>query len=251
MTNICMYGAAGHMGRVIANLVAADDRYRITAGVDPASWEAAFPVYRSLDEVKEPFDVIVDFSSVNALSDILDYCARTKTPVVLCTTGYSAEQIASIEEASKNSPIFRSANMSVGINLLSAVLREFSDRLYRYYDVEMIEEHHNRKLDAPSGTAVMLAEVIQKAIAQETKITLGRSGMKKRDANEIGIQAIRGGNIVGNHKVIFAGEGEVLEFGHRAISRDVFGVGALEAAAFMKGKAAGHYTMDDMLQLHS
>lgn len=246
MIKVLLNGASGKMGGVVTSLAESKD-VEIVAGVDSKSSAKAYPVYASLDEVKEDFDVLIDFSRADSLSSILAFLNKCLKPAVLCTTGYTEEQIQSIRDASGHVPIFRSANMSLGVNILSRILKDYSKVLYENYDIEIIEKHHNEKLDSPSGTAILLADAIRGAIGSETHVVCGREGMRKREKSEIGIHAVRGGSIVGDHEVIFAGTGEVIEINHKAISKDVFAAGALEAAKFMIGKAPGYYDMDDML----
>lgn len=246
MIKVLLNGASGKMGGVVSAL-AESRNVEIVAGVDSKTSAKTYPVYASLSEVREDFDVLIDFSRADSLSPILEFLTRTMKPAVLCTTGYSEAQILSIRETSKLVPIFRSANMSLGVNILSRILKDYSKVLYENYDIEIIEKHHNEKLDSPSGTAILLADVIRKAIDTETHVVCGREGMRKREKSEIGVHAVRGGSIVGDHEVIFAGTGEVIEINHKAISKDVFAAGALEASKFMMGKAPGYYDMDDML----
>lgn len=246
MIKVLLNGASGKMGGVVTAL-AESRNVVIVAGVDSKTAAKSYPVYGSLNEVREDFDVLIDFSRADSLTSILEFISRAAKPAVLCTTGYSEAQIMSIRETSKSVPIFRSANMSLGVNILSRILRDYSKVLYENYDIEIIEKHHNEKLDAPSGTAILLADVIRKAIEDETQVVYGREGLRKRERNEIGVHAVRGGSIVGDHEVIFAGTGEVIEITHKAISKDVFAAGALEASKFMIGKGPGYYDMDDML----
>lgn len=246
MIKVLLNGASGKMGGVVTSL-AQSRNVEIVAGVDSKATAKSYPVYGSLNEVKEDFDVLIDFSRADSLTSILEFISKAAKPAVLCTTGYSEAQILSIRETSKHVPIFRSANMSLGVNILSRILKDYSKVLYENYDIEIIEKHHNEKLDAPSGTAILLADVIRKAIEDETHVVCGREGLRKRERNEIGVHAVRGGSIVGDHEVIFAGTGEVIEITHKAISKDVFAAGALEASKFMIGKGPGYYDMDDML----
>jgi 4-hydroxy-tetrahydrodipicolinate reductase len=191
--------------------------------------------------------VLLDFSRADSLYPILDFIKSKDKAAVLCTTGYSSEQVERINEASKTSPIFRSGNMSLGINILTRILKDYTKILYENYDIEIVEKHHNEKIDAPSGTALMLSDAIQGTLDAETNLVFGREGMKKREKTDIGMHSIRGGSIVGDHEVIFAGTGEVIELTHKAISRDVFAAGALEATKYMTGRGPGLYNMDSML----
>ena len=249
MVNVIMHGCNGKMGRVITNLVSQDNDIEIVAGVDAYTGiDNEYPVFTSIKECTVKADVIIDFAVTSAIDNLLDYSVSTKTPVVICTTGLSAEQLEKVNEASKKVAVLRSANMSLGINLINSLLRKISPLLYPNYDIEIIEKHHNQKVDSPSGTALLLADTIKESIADATYYVHGRNGQKKREKAEIGIHAVRGGSIVGDHEVIFAGSGEVIELSHKAISREVFAVGALKACTFMANVTeAGLYNMDDVL----
>jgi 4-hydroxy-tetrahydrodipicolinate reductase len=246
MVKVLLNGASGKMGGVISGL-AASKGVHIVAGVDAKKSTREYPVYPSLWDVKEDFDVLLDFSRADSLYPILDFIKAKGKGAVLCTTGYTKEQVEKINEASKASPIFRSGNMSLGINILTRILKDYTKILYENYDIEIVEKHHNEKIDAPSGTALMLSDAIQETLDAETNLVFGREGMKKREKTDIGMHSIRGGSIVGDHEVIFAGTGEVIELTHKAISRDVFAAGALEATKYMTGKGPGLYNMDSML----
>lgn len=248
MINIIIVGANGKMGNTIRKLASVRDDLNIAAGVDKNSEGNGFAIYESILQVKEDFDVVLDFSRPSSLPSLLKFCTDRNKPLILCTTGYSAEELEQIEEASKTIPIFKSANMSIGINVVNNVLKNISKFLYKEFDIEIIEKHHNQKADAPSGTAILLADTIKDSIGEDLNYTNGREGNCKRTKNEIGIHAIRGGNIVGEHTVIFAGNSETIEIKHSAMSRDVFAVGALLACQFMKGKGKGYYSMDDILK---
>lgn len=248
MTNIIIVGANGKMGNTIRKLAAQRDDFNIAAGVDKNLDGNGLSIYESIFQVKEDFDVILDFSRPSSLPSLLKFCIDKNKPLILCTTGYSKEELAQIEEASKIIPVFKSANMSIGINVINNVLKNISKFLYKEFDIEIIEKHHNQKADAPSGTAVLLADTINDSIAEDLIFTYGREGNSKRSKNEIGIHAVRGGNIVGEHTVIFAGDSETIEIKHSAMSRDVFGVGALLACQFMKGREKGYYSMDDIIK---
>ena len=239
MTRIIMNGANGHMGQVITAIVAGDEDCEIVAGIDPfTERKNSYPVFASFDQCDISADVIIDFSNPKAIDSLLDYAVDKQTPVVLCTTGLS-EKVA----------ILRSANMSLGINtlfeLLDKATRVFADA---GFDVEIVEAHHNQKLDAPSGTAIALADAVNDAAdGRYTYIYDRHDRREKRDAKEIGISSIRGGNIVGEHEVIFAGQDEVITFKHQATSKAVFARGAVEAAKFLKGKEAGMYDMREVI----
>lgn len=262
MIRIILHGAYGRMGRMITDIVSRDENTMITAGVDAlvsAAPETAagiltsYPVYATLDEVTEEADVVIDFSNAAAADGLIAWCRKNKMPVVLCTTGLTAEQTAALQDAAKDIPVLKSANMSIGINLLLGVLRQIAPTLAEAgFDIEVMEKHHNQKLDAPSGTALALADAINDGLeaAEEDRYeyVYDRSGRRmKRPKKEIGISAIRGGTIVGDHDVIFAGEDEVITLTHRAYSRAVFAKGAVTAAKFLAGKEPGFYGMEDAL----
>jgi 4-hydroxy-tetrahydrodipicolinate reductase len=247
MIKILLSGCNGKMGNVICSLVSDFPELEIVAGIDKNTDYDKFPVYCAPKNCETNADVIVDFSRPDSLDGLLELARINKTPIIFCTTGYSKEQLEKIIEASAEIPVFRSANMSIGINVVNNILKNISAFLYDNYDIEIIEKHHNQKVDAPSGTALLLANTIKEAIPEETVYTYGREGLSKRVHREIGIHAVRGGNIVGDHEVIFAGQGEVIEIKHSAISREVFGVGALKACEFMYGKEPGFYNMDDVI----
>lgn len=249
MKRIILCGCFGKMGRVITSLTADRSDCKIVAGVDLNSNTADFPVYTKLDEVQESADVIIDFSRPELLTDILGYAAEHPgVSCVLCTTGYSAEQVEVLNAASKTLPIFYSRNMSLGINLLVELSKKAAKVLGSEFDIEIIEKHHNQKVDAPSGTALMLADAISDVRDIESAYTYDRHAQrKKRDTAEIGIHAIRGGTIVGEHEVIFAGNHEVITLSHSAQSKELFAVGAVNAALFMCGKSAGLYDMSNLI----
>lgn len=250
MIKAILHGACGRMGRMISDIVSRDDAIEIVAGVDAfGSKYTQFPVYASLDECKEEADVIIDFSTASAMSGLFAYSAARGIPVVVCTTGLSEEQTAAMKETSSRVAVLKSANMSLGINLLQTLLAEAAPKLAAAgFDIEVVEKHHNQKIDAPSGTALALADSINDAMDGAYTYVYDRSARRqKRPEKEIGISAVRGGTIVGDHDVIFAGEDEVITFSHRAYSRAVFGKGAVEAAKFLAGKQPGFYTMHDVL----
>lgn len=248
MTKIILSGCNGKMGKVISGLVNNFPDLTVVAGVDKNTESSNYPVFSSIGECTIEADVILDFSRPDALDSLLKYAKEKNIGIVLCTTGFTDEQLTQITEASKEIPVFRSANMSIGINVVNKVLRNISALLYSNFDIEIIEKHHNQKVDAPSGTALLLANTIKNSIPEETEFVYGREGIAKRTHKEIGIHAIRGGSIVGDHDVIFAGQGEVIEISHKAISREVFAVGALKACQFMYGKGKGFYSMDDVVK---
>lgn len=250
MTRILLTGCNGRMGKVITNLAAEDGGIEIAAGIDVAGEACgAYPVYGSFDEVKEEADVIVDFSSPKAYDAMMDYAVSHRIPVVVCTTGLSEAQVGRLEEDSKKIAVLRSANMSLGVNLLLKLVREAAAKLApEGFDIEIVERHHNQKKDAPSGTALALADSIREGLGEDYEYTFDRSQrLEKRREKEIGISAVRGGNIPGTHEVIFAGPDELVEFHHIAYSRSIFGKGALAAAKFLAGKSAKMYSMADVI----
>lgn len=250
MTNVIMYGCNGKMGQVISNLAAADEEIQIVAGIDLSHHiRNEYPVFKSLEECDVEADVIIDFCSAKAEDALIDYCEKRKTPVVVCTTGLSEEQIGRIETLSKTCAVLRSANMSLGVNMLLKLLKDAARVLAPAgFDIEIVERHHNQKVDAPSGTALAMADSINEALDKAYAYKYDRSQeRKKRDKYEIGISAVRGGNIVGDHDVIFAGTDEVIEFKHTAYSKAVFAKGAVQAAKFLAGKPAGMYDMSDVI----
>lgn len=251
MIKVLINGCNGRMGQVITGLVKEDIQLEIAAGVDTyLEIQNPYPVFSSISECNAEADVVIDFSTAAALESVLDYCVEKQVPAVLCSTGYSEEQLQKIAEASKKVAILKSANMSMGINLLLKLLKDAAKVLAPAgYDMELVEKHHNQKLDAPSGTALALADSMNDALGGEYHYVYDRSQVRqKRENKEIGISAVRGGTIVGEHEVIFAGVDEVIEFKHTAFSRSVFGKGAVEAAKFLAGKPAGMYDMGDVIQ---
>jgi len=251
MVKMIMHGCNGRMGHVIVDLCKEDQDIQVVAGVD-AFGESSydFPVFKSLSECNVDADVIVDFSNASAVNGLLDFCTEKGIPVVLCSTGLSAEQLDKVKEASTKVAVLKSANMSVGVNALIKVLKEVSPLFAAAgFDIEIVEKHHNQKLDAPSGTAIALADSINESLNNEYEYVNDRSTRReKRPVKEIGISAVRGGTIVGDHDVIFAGLDEVVTLSHRAYSRAIFGKGAIQAAKFLAGKSAGMYDMSDVLQ---
>ncbi|KGM97287.1 dihydrodipicolinate reductase [Clostridium novyi A str. 4552] len=249
MTKIILSGCSGKMGKMISQSVSNFEKLSIVAGIDKFKDESLkYPIFENISECNITADVVLDFSRPDTLDSLLSHCKAKNLPLVLCTTGYSKEQLDIINESSKAIPIFHSANMSIGINVINNILKDISAMLYENYDIEIIEKHHNQKVDAPSGTALLLGNTIKDSIKEETVFNKGRNGIKKREKNEIGIHAIRGGSIVGEHEVIFAGAGEIIELKHTALSREVFAIGALKACEYMPGKDSGLYTMDDVIK---
>lgn len=251
MIKILMHGCNGKMGRMITDLVKNDGSVEIAAGVDKyTAVPNDYPVFETITACDVDTDVVIDFSNAGAVDELLDYCTEKKLPVVLCTTGLSEEQLKKVEESSGKTAILKSANMSMGINLLLKLLKDAAKVLAPAgYDIELVEKHHNQKLDAPSGTALALADSINEALDNEYSYVYDRSQVRqKRDAKEIGISAVRAGTIVGEHEVLFAGTDEVIEFKHTAYSRSVFAKGAVEAAKFLAAKETGMYDMGDVIQ---
>lgn len=252
MIKMMMHGCNGKMGRMITEIVKGDGNAVIAAGVDTYTGvQNDYPVFESIDKCDVDVDVVIDFSTAGAVDGLLAYCVEKKLPVVLCTTGLSEEQQTKVAEASKSIAVLKSANMSLGINLLLKLLKDAAKVLAPSgYDVELVERHHNHKLDAPSGTALALADSVNEALGNEYHYVYDRSQVRrKREEKEIGISAVRGGTIVGEHEVIFAGTDEVIEFKHTAYSRGVFAKGAVEAGKFLAGKEAGMYDMGDVIGL--
>ncbi len=249
MTRIILNGCNGRMGKVVTGLVEKDPDCQIVAGVDVTGGQASYPIYGSVSDCKEEADVMIDFSLASGVDGVLQYAVDRGIPLVLCTTGLTAEQNEKVRQASEKVAILKSANMSVGINLLIKVLSQVSPILAEAgFDIEIVEKHHNQKKDAPSGTAIALADAINGALDEEYSYVYGRSDrMEARPRKEIGVSAVRGGTIPGDHEVIFAGEDEVISFSHRAYSRAIFGKGALSAAKYLKGKGPGFYGMADVL----
>lgn len=250
MVKMIMHGCNGAMGQVISKIVENDENIAITAGIDVNDTvQNSYPVFPSLEACTEEADVIVDFASAKAADTLLAYCSKKKIPVVVCTTGLSEEQVRLVEETSRQVAVLRSANMSLGINLLLKLVKEAAQVLAAAdFDIEILEKHHNKKVDAPSGTALALADSINEAMDSIYHYQYDRSQKReKRQKDEIGIQAVRGGSIVGEHDVIFAGQDEVITFQHTAYSKAIFGKGAVSAAKFLAGKAPGLYTMGDVI----
>ena len=250
MKKIIINGCCGRMGKVIAGCILDRNDCEVVAGADKiAEQYARFPVYADIQEVKETADVVIDFSHPSALDGLLHYCEETGTALVAATTGYTPEQIAQIKEAAKKIPVFFSFNMSLGINLLAELAKKAVNILGDQFDIEIVEKHHNQKIDAPSGTALMLADAINEERDEKYQYIYDRhSQRKKRSKTEIGMHSIRGGTIVGEHDIIFAGRDEVITLSHAAASKEVFAVGAVNAAVFMAGKAPGLYNMGDLLK---
>ncbi len=249
MINILLCGANGKMGNAVRRTVGDNDLVSIVAGFDINTAPCEFPIYDDLSKVNEKIDCIIDFSHPSLTDAILDYARNNKIPAVICTTGLSKDQISKMEFYSKDTPIFFSANMSIGVNLLIDLVCKASKVLESNFDIEIVEKHHNQKLDAPSGTALAIADAISDTVSYNPHYMYDRHSVRqKRERSEIGIHAVRGGNIVGEHTVIFAGCDEVIEVKHQATSKEVFAVGAVRAAIFMQGKNPGMYNMTDLVK---
>lgn len=250
MVKMIMHGCNGAMGQVITGLVKDMDGIEIVAGIDLSDKiQNDYPVFPSLEACTVKADVVVDFASAKAADGLLDYCKKAKLPVVLCTTGLSDEQLAKAARISETVAVLRSANMSLGVNTLLKLVQDAAKVLAGAgFDIEIVEKHHNQKVDAPSGTALALADSINEAMGNSYHYKYDRTAERvKRDSREIGIQAVRGGSIVGEHEVIFAGKDEVVTFAHTAYSKAIFAKGALEAAKFLAGKEPGMYSMADVI----
>ncbi|MCD7771336.1 MAG: 4-hydroxy-tetrahydrodipicolinate reductase [Oscillospiraceae bacterium] len=250
MVKAVISGCFGKMGKVVADVISKRDDIEAVAGIDKvAPGELSFETVTDIKNLTCKPDVIIDFSHPSALPGLLDYAKTNGTALVLATTGYSEQDIADIRSCSSQVPIFFTANMSIGINLLSALAKKAATILGDSYDIEIVEKHHNQKIDAPSGTALMLADSINEAMDERYNYIYDRhSQRKKRDKTEIGIHSIRGGTIVGEHEIIFAGRDEVITLSHSAASKEVFAVGAVNAAVFLSGKPAGMYSMQDLIE---
>lgn len=250
MIKVIMHGCNGKMGQVISGLIEADPDVVMVAGIDARDdGRNSYPVFTDIEKCDVEADCVIDFSAAVAVDKLLDYCVAKKLPCVLCTTGLSETQLKKVEEASKSTAILKSANMSLGINLLLKMLKEAAGVLAPAgFDMEIVEKHHNLKVDAPSGTALALADSINEEFDNAYEYVYDRSSRReKRPAKEIGISAVRGGTIVGDHDVIFAGADEVITFSHTAYSKAVFGKGAVQAAKFLAGKEPGMYNMADVI----
>lgn len=250
MIKVIIHGCNGKMGRTILELLKDEEEITVVAGVDAFDeGKNPFPVFPDIRQCDVSGDVVIDFSVASAVDGLLEYCVREHTPCVLCTTGLSREQLAKVEEASKEVAVLKSANMSLGINMLMKLLKDAAAVLAPAgFDIEIVEKHHRLKVDAPSGTALALGDAVNEALNNEYEYVYDRSERREqRPKKEIGFSAVRGGTIVGDHDVIFAGADEVITFSHRAYSKAVFGKGAIQAAKFLKGKPAGLYDMSHVI----
>ena len=246
MLRVIISGYSGSMGKVLTKCANEDSELEIVCGASKDDLDVPFKTYHKMSDVEELADVIIDFSHHSTIDDTLSYAIKTKTPIVIATTGFNEEELEKIKKASNIIPIFHSSNMSLGVNVLVKLVKEAAKSL-NGFDIEIIEKHHNKKLDAPSGTAVMIANGV-KEVLPDSEYIYGRHGRSdKRSSNEIGIHAIRGGTIVGEHTTIFAGHDEVVEIKHTAQSKDIFAKGAIAAAKFLVKQEAGYYNMNNML----
>ncbi len=250
MLNILLHGCNGKMGQAVTNVAMLRDDIKIVCGVDPFGQSAYdYPVYNSFNNVMEDFDVIIDFSNPALIEELCSFCEYSSRPVVICTTGLSLEQQNIVKKLSEIVPVFSSGNMSLGINLLIELSKKATQVFGNDFDIEIIEKHHNLKVDSPSGTALMIADGISEVTTDDPKYVYDRHSYRmKRSKNEIGIHSVRGGTIVGEHSVIFAGNDEVLTITHQAQSKSLFATGAISAALFISTQTKGFYNMGDMLR---
>ncbi len=250
MIKIVLNGCSGKMGKMITECAKNFKNLEIIAGIDKFPSNTSYPIFENVQDLNIDYDVLLDFSRADALHDLLKFTEKTNKPLVICSTGFTQEDLALIDEKSTSLKLFKTGNLSYGINLICSLLKKVTPLLYGNYDVEIVEKHHNQKVDAPSGTAIMLADAVKNSIKDTTKYVYGREGNAKREENEIGIHAVRGGGIIGDHEVIFAGTGEVIELTHKAISREVFAVGALKACEYMASVTQPSlYDMNDVIGL--
>lgn len=250
MVRLIMHGCNGHMGQVITGLVAGDPEAEIVAGIDIVdNRDNGYPVFTNIRDCDVEADALIDFASAKAIDALLDYCVERKLPAVICTTGLSEAQLIKVRAASEKIAVLKSANMSLGINTLMKLLKDAAKALAPAgFDVEIVEKHHRLKVDAPSGTAIALADSVNEAMDGQYTYVYDRSQVRRqRDGKELGISAVRGGTIVGEHEVIFAGTDEVITFKHTAYSKAVFGKGAIQAGKFLAGKGPGYYDMSDVI----
>ena len=248
MTRIILSGALGKMGRAITSCIESRSDCEIVAGVDLAAGECSFPIFNSFNEINIDADVIIDFSHPSVLNDLLIFAKDKKIPAVIATTGLNEQQIDAIKDAANAVPLFFSANMSIGVSLVSELAKKAAKVLQGSFDIEIVEAHHNQKIDAPSGTALMLADSISEALEEKPIYEFDRHSKRmKRNKNEIGIHAVRGGTIVGEHEIIFAGPDEVIKISHAAYSKQLFANGSVNASLFLVGKDPGFYSMKDLV----
>lgn len=252
MINVIVNGVNGNMGQVLLRHIQEDEEMNLVCGIDrnPHKHKNYFDVYKDIFEFKGKADVVIDFSHPYNLPGLLDFGIERQVPLVIATTGFSAKDMKDIKSASDKIPIFYSANMSMGINVLLSLVKK-SASILKNFDIEIIEKHHNKKIDAPSGTAYMIANKINEELNNNMEYVFGRYSKKeKREGNEIGIHAVRGGTITGEHSVIFAGPDEILEIKHSAASKSIFALGAINAAKYIIHKEKGLYNMDDIINFY-
>lgn len=248
MIKTAINGINGTMGKILSASVLSDPDLKLVCGFDPYGENDSVVTYKNFDECDKDIDVVIDFSHPASFPGLMKFVRERKIPVVVATTGLSEEDIRVIGEASKEIPVFRSANMSLGVNLLIDLVKKASEMLYENFDIEIIEKHHNQKIDAPSGTALMIADEISETVDDNITYNYDRhSQRKKREKREIGIHAVRGGTIVGEHDVIFAGKDEILTVSHTAMSKQIFATGSIKAAKFIYNKTPGLYSMKDLM----
>lgn len=248
MINAILCGASGKMGGFVANAAKDDGNIKIVAGIDKINNGESFPVFSTFSDINVKADIIIDFSHTSMLDGLLDYAVKNNIPAVIATTGYNDAQIEKIKQASHKIPVFFTFNMSIGVNLVASLAKKAAAILGDSFDVEIVEMHHNQKIDAPSGTAIMLANAVNSVFGDTLNYEYDRHSVRrKRPKNEIGIHSVRGGTIVGEHEIIFAGHDEVIKLSHSAQSREVFAVGAVRAAKFLYGKAPGLYDMNSIM----
>lgn len=250
MTNIILSGCNGKMGQVISRLVSERDDVSIVFGFDiNTESKFGYPVYDSFDNASEKGDVVIDFSHPACFDAVAEFCKNTQTPLVMATTGLSEEQNKALDELSEVVPVFKTANMSLGVNLIVNLVKKAAQILEDNFDIEIVEKHHNQKIDAPSGTALMIADEISSVLSETPEYVYDRHSVrKKRGKKEIGLHAVRGGTIVGEHEVIFAGNDEIIEIKHTAMSKEVFAVGSIKAAIYIKDKFPGMYNMKNIME---
>ncbi|GAA2899417.1 4-hydroxy-tetrahydrodipicolinate reductase [Enterococcus pseudoavium] len=248
MIDVILSGANGRMGQVLQTLIAQQSEMQVVAGIDREAFEADFPTYQSIEACQETADVVIDFSHYSAVPAVLTYCAAKKMPVVIATTGLPDAVKEQLVQTSQQTAVFFSANMSLGINLLAKAIREITPVLEDEFNIEIVEKHHNQKKDAPSGTALLLADAVNDAVVEKKTYIYGRHGNDlENPLSELGIHAVRGGTIPGEHTVIYAGPDEVIELNHLALSRNIFASGAVKAAKYVSQKAPGLYDMEQLI----
>ncbi len=248
MIKVILNGANGRMGKVLQEMITAADNMQVVAGIDREAFEAEFPTFQNIADCDVAADVVIDFSHYTATPAVLAYCVEKQLPVVIATTGLDEETKNQLLAASKKTAVFFSANMSIGINLLAKAIREITPLLEDDFNMEIIEKHHNQKKDSPSGTALLLADAINDAVEEKKTYIYGRHGNDLTNPlSELGIHAVRGGTIPGEHTVLYAGPDEVIELNHLALSRNIFANGAVKAAKYVSQKPAGLYDMEQLI----